>query len=671
MSQDFLEIRGARVHNLKNVDLTLPHEQLIVVTGVSGSGKSSLVFDTVYAEGQRRYVESLSAYARQFLERMEKPDVDDIQGVAPAVAIRQKNSTRNPRSTVATATEIYDFLRLLFARVGQTFCYNCGREVGKDNVDAVAEKILALPERSRWYALFPVHGTGPEGLTDTLKSRLAELRGRGYNRLFQRGRMFEFSTPESLLEIDFEQPLYALVDRLAIASDQRERIVDAVEIGYRESREAVFESADGKERHWFSERFECRDCGIEYQEPEPRLFSFNSPSGACPKCQGFGNTVDYNFDLVIPDRHKTLEQGAVDPWSKPSHKAHQRDLIKTAKEVGVRTDVPYHELNDEEREFVERGVMAFFEYLETKKYKMSARLTLARYRGYTECPECRGGRLRKEALWIRVGEKTIRDVVRMSLEDADAFFSGMKLDGERAKIGDQLLVDIRHRLKFLNDVGLEYLSLDRLSSTLSGGEAQRIQLATALGSRLVGACYVLDEPSIGLHPRDTNRLIGILENLRDLGNTILVVEHDPDVMRAADYVVDLGPGAGELGGEVVYSGPYDKLIARPDVSLTARYLTGAKKIAVPEKRRAPKPKQKTTFSGAMKHNLKNVDVSIPAGLLTVVTGVSGSGKSTLVHDVIFEGMETVKRQLSGEVEDKEAIETGTSCRAPAIRVTQQ
>jgi len=669
LPQDFLEIRGARVHNLRGVDLRLPHNELIVVTGVSGSGKSSLVFDTIYAEGQRRYVESLSAYARQFLERMEKPDVDEIIGVAPAVAIRQKNSTKNPRSTVATATEIYDFLRLLYARAGITYCANCGKQVGKDNVDKVAEAVLSWEPGSRWYILFPISDTGEEGLTDLLKAHLADLRQRGFNRLYQDGKVFEFSTPESLLDVDFTRTVYVLIDRIAISPDIRERIVDATEIAYRDAREVVFETADGKERQWFSERFECRDCNIEYIEPEPRLFSFNNPFGACPRCQGFGNTVDYDLDLVIPDRYLTLQEGAIDPWTKPKYVKWQKELLAAAKKAGVRTETPFHELDKSERAFVLEGgdgftgVAGFFAYLETKKYKMGVRIMLARYRGYTKCPDCQGGRLRKEALNVQVAGKNIREMTALSLGQAWSFVNEMELEGERKEIGDRLLVDIRSRLQFLNEVGLEYLTLDRLSSTLSGGEAQRIQLATSLGSRLVGACYVLDEPSIGLHSRDTARLVGILERLRDLGNTIVVVEHDPDVMRSADYVVDLGPGAGEHGGTVVFAGPFGELLSDGKRSLTADYLSGRQSIAIPEQRRQPNPKKQAKFQGAMKNNLKNIDVSIPAGLLTVITGVSGSGKSTLVHEVIYAGLDMLNKGDAAEASSKEGL------RLPCRKIT--
>ena len=669
MSQDYLEIRGARVHNLKNIDLRLPHNQLIVVTGVSGSGKSSLVFDTIYAEGQRRYVESLSAYARQFLERMEKPDVDEITGIAPAVAIRQKNSTRNPRSTVATATEIYDFLRLLFARAGDTICHNCGRVVSKDTVDAVAARILELPERSRWYVLFPVRPHGPakpkesKGLTEAMKARLADLRAKGFNRLYQHGRVFEFSTPESLLDLDFAQPFYALVDRLAIGPGLRQRVVDAVETCYREAQEVVFEHATEvpPERHWFSERFECRQCGIEYIEAEPRLFSFNSPFGACPRCQGFGNTIDYDYDRVVPDRFKSLQEGAVDPFTKPRYRKYQQKLLAAAKAAGVRTDAAFYELSAKETKFVLHGghgfegVDGFFSFLETKKYKMHVRIFLSRYRGYTLCPDCEGGRLRRDALYVQVAGKTIRDVTHLSLGQAQQFFEKLSFEGQRAEIAEQLLADIRHRLNFLNDVGLDYLTLDRLASTLSGGEAQRIQLATSLGSRLVGACYVLDEPSIGLHTRDTGRLILILKHLRDLGNTIVVVEHDRDVMEAADHIVDLGPGPGERGGEVMFAGPYAKISKNGNNSLTSLYLSGTFSIPAPVERRKIQPRRQLRITGAVAHNLKNISVTIPLGVMTVISGVSGSGKSTLVHDVIFKALEVAKKRKENGTADAEAL----------------
>ncbi len=644
--QEQIRIRGARVHNLKNISLSLPHNEITVITGVSGSGKSSLAFDTIYAEGQRRYVESLSAYARQFLERMEKPAVEEIDGIAPAIAIRQKNTSRNPRSTVATSTECYDFLRLLFARVGRTYCPNCGTRVQPDTVDQVARRLLALPAGSRWYALFPV-GAGAHPDTQALRDHLFELRKKGFNRLFQGGRTFEFSTPESLLDIDFSKPVFVLVDRLAIPAEPgpelRQRMVDTVETGYREGGEVILEPADSAAQALrFSERFACKQCGQVFAEPEPRLFSFNNPFGACPRCQGFGNTIDFDMDLAIPDRNRTLEGGAVDPWTKPKYRSWLGNFRKTAKAKNVRLNVAFRDLTEKEQETVVAAVRNFFDFLETKKYKLHVRVFLSRYRGYAQCPECQGARLRREALYIRVAGRNIAETVRLNIAEALAFFNEMQLSEEEAAIAEKILLEIRQRLQFLNDVGLDYLTLDRLSATLSGGEAQRIQLATCLGSRLVGACYVLDEPSIGLHTRDTGRLIRILRELREIGNTILVVEHDPDVMRAAGRIVDLGPGAGEHGGEIVYEGTYADLL-RDGASLTGRYLRGELRVAIPSARRALTRARRLRFRGASAHNLKNIDVEIPLGAMVVVTGVSGSGKSTLVHDVIYRSMQALHK----------------------------
>jgi excinuclease ABC subunit A len=636
--EDSIVIRGARVHNLKNLSLSIPHNQLTVVTGVSGSGKSSLVFDTVYAEGQRRYVESLSAYARQFLERMEKPDVDEIAGIAPPIAIRQKNTTRNPRSTVATSTEIYDFLRLLYARAGRSYCPKCGERVQRDTVDHVAQKMLSQAEGSRWYALFPVRRGAT---TEALRDQLFELRKKGFNRLYQNGRVFEFSTPESLLDVDFGQPLFALVDRLVIASDLHQRIVDTTEICYREAGEAIFEEATPQQPPprvlVFSEKFACKQCGVELMTPEPGLFSFNNPMGACPRCQGFGNTIDYDMDRVIPNPCLSLEEGAVDPWTKPQYEWNATHFRKSMRSK-VRWNVPFGDLTPDEKALVHQAIHSFFEEVEAKKYKVHVRVFLSRYRGYAQCPDCKGSRLRAEALNVRVGEKTIADIVRLNIAEAYEFFQSLELTKEESAIADKILVEIRQRLKFLNDVGLEYLTLDRLSSTLSGGEAQRIQLATCLGSRLVGACYVLDEPSIGLHSRDTGRLIRILEELRDLGNTIVVVEHDADVMRAADHIIDLGPGAGELGGQVIFEGSYRKILAAGDGSLTSRYLRGELQAARVAGRLSVDPKRILKFYGARAHNLKGIDVSIPLNMMVAVTGVSGSGKSTLVHDVVYQAL---------------------------------
>jgi excinuclease ABC subunit A len=694
-------VRGARVHNLKNIDFEIPHNQLTVVTGVSGSGKSSLAFDTIYAEGQRRYVESLSAYARQFLERIEKPDVDLIDGIAPAIAIRQKNTTRNPRSTVATATEIYDYLRLLYARVGRTFCRNCGQEVKKDTVDEVAQTILGLPEGTRLNVFFPVLAVAPpaakpekktrgrksakapavsETTVNALKERLFDLRKKGFGRLFQNGQIFEFATPESLLDIDFNQPVYVLIDRIVTGPDQRTRIVDALETGYREAGETVFESVitgppggrapapldedDDAAREtetiddllvpyqWrFSHRFECKNCHIKYEEPEPPLFSFNNPYGACPRCQGFGNTIDFDLNLVIPDVTKTLSEGAIEPFTKPKYRPWQAELRKFARQAGVPFDVPWQDLSKEQRELVMEGegkfpgIQGFFAALERKKYKLHVRVFLSRYRGYAVCPECGGGRLRADALQVKIDGRNIRELTQLTVEAAAEFFKTLKLSAEKAGIAGKILEQIQERLKFLNDVGLEYLTLDRLASTLSGGEAQRIQLATSLGSRLVGALYVLDEPSIGLHSRDTARLVSILHELRNLGNTILVVEHDPEVMRAADLILDLGPGAGENGGKVMASATYEQIKTMPQ-SLTGRYLNQELRIQIPRDRRTPGVPM-IRIEGARAHNLKNINLEIPLGMLVAITGVSGSGKSTLVHDVLYQALAAEKGITAG------------------------
>jgi len=680
-----ITIRGARTHNLKGIDVDIPHNALTVVSGVSGSGKSSLAFDTVYAEGQRRYVESLSAYARQFLERIEKPDVDHIDGLAPAIAIKQKNQTRNPRSTVATATEIYDYLRLLYARCGTVTCLHCGGTVKTDTVDEIVASVFAQPEGTRVYALFPIQraevklepmrpasteeaatpeptktkktaakkatkATKPElklDLTDALKDRLNELRRRGYNRLFQNNNIVEFSTPESLLELDFSQPIFVLVDRLALSPEIRSRLVDAIETGYRESGEVRFLTVprdhEGEPRSLrFSAAFECTTCHRAYREPEPRLFSFNNPYGACPRCQGFGNTIDFDPNLIIPDKSKTLAQGAVAPWTTTKYRPHHGEMLRAAKAAGVPTDVPWYDLTLEQQKFIQEGgqgfpgIRGFFAALEHKKYKLHVRVFLSKYRGYATCPDCRGQLLRAEARAVLINDKNICEVSALTVTAARDFFDSLNLTPSQAEIAGKIFEEVRQRIHFLDQVGLDYLTLDRLSSTLSGGESQRIQLATSLGSRLVGALYVLDEPSIGLHTRDTARLIHIMEELRDLGNTILVVEHDPDVIRSADHLLDLGPGAGELGGQLLASGTVTEVTANPN-SITGRYLSGRASIAVPKHRREL-GREHIKLTGARIHNLRGVDVDIPLNMLVCVTGVSGSGKSTLVHQVLYRAL---------------------------------
>ncbi|MGC1688266.1 MAG: hypothetical protein WA734_21730, partial [Candidatus Acidiferrales bacterium] len=570
---DAIEVRGARAHNLKNISFTIPHNAITIVTGVSGSGKSSLAFDTLHAEGQRRYIESLSAYARQFLDRIEKPDVDEIIGIAPAIAIRQKNTTRNPRSTVATATEIYDYMRLLYARVGRTFCLNCGSEVRKDTVDEIADRVLALPAGRRFLVLYKLHLGDDAALrapksrkpqkpsSDAIRLALTSLQKRGFNRIHQNGRTYEFSSPETLLDLDFSQPAYVVVDRLSLDPSIRSRLMDSIEISYREGRgEAILEfpsddPASEPERMVFNERFECKKCGLVYQEPEPRLFSFNNPYGACPRCQGFGNTIDFDIDRVIADKAKSLSGGAVEPWTKPRYRQIFTDMKVYARAHGIPLDVPFRDLSPEHQERIIAGdpkenfpgVHGFFKWLERKKYKLHVRVFLSRYRGYATCPDCNATRLRPEARAVRIANRSITDVGRMTVTQAREFFRTIELTPSQTEIAAKILEEIGDRLRFLEEVGLDYLTLDRLTSTLSGGEAQRIQLATSLGSHLVGSLYVLDEPSIGLHPRDTHRLIHILKSLRDLGNTLVVVEHDADTILAADHVLDIGPGAGEHG----------------------------------------------------------------------------------------------------------------------------
>ena len=671
--EEALEVRRARVHNLKNVSVSLPHNKLTVITGVSGSGKSSLAFDTIYAEGQRRYVESLSAYARQFLERMDKPDVDEITGIAPAIAIRQKNATRNPRSTVATQTEIYDYLRLLYARAGQTFCHVCGREVKKDSPESAADEILgALSTGTRFYVLFPIQQESQkparkpgrkgapktQGTSDlSVAAYLIMLLQQGFSRLFREGEMIELARPEDYPFNDFENT-YVLIDRLKADPEIRQRLVDSLETCFREGHSAEIVIAEtgtrvSEQALKFSDRFICKYDSTIYEEPEPQLFSFNSPYGACPTCQGFGNTIGVDYGLVIPNPLLSLKDGAIEPFTRPQHAWAQKELLKYAASANINISLPFADLPDFQQNCIIygdkgwRGIKGFFKWLETKKYKLHVRVFLAKYRGYTRCPDCDGARLRQEARDVKIDGRSLPEVLALSITDAYEFFETLRLSDEREKIAEKLLLEIRRRLKFLVEVGLEYLTLNRLAATLSGGEAQRIQLATNLGSLLVGTLYVLDEPSIGLHPRDNARLVRILENLRDIGNTLLVVEHDEDTMRAADHIIDIGPFAGELGGEIVFEGSFEGLLKNRS-SLTARYLRGDAEIKIPKKRRKP-GKEKIRITGAREHNLQNVTAEIPLGLMVCITGVSGSGKSTLVHEVLYAGLKKQRGEWNSSV----------------------
>jgi len=719
MTQEAIEVRGARVNNLKNISFSIPINLLTVVTGVSGSGKSSLAFDTIYAEGQRRYVESLSAYARQFLERMDKPDVDEVRGIAPAIAIRQKNSTRNPRSTVATQTEIYDYLRLLYARVGITICRVCGREVHRDSPESAATEILnQLAGGTRFFVLFPaksglqveVNGNGSQPPArkpkaklpnadlklgrQTITAHVMSLMQRGFTRLMHQGRQIDLASPDDYARDDFDD-VYVLVDRLVANDDIRQRLVDSLETCFREGhgqamvelslpsplgrgvggeghsavtpspnplRKGEGNTGEGPRRLRFSESFECKYDGTVYATPEPRLFSFNNPFGACPTCQGFGNTIGLDLDLVIPNPGLTLSEGAIEPWTKPQYDWAKSELRRFCKSERIPMNVPFTELTRQQNRAIIKGkgewagVHGFFDWLDTKKYKLHVRVFLSKYRGYTRCPDCEGGRLRQEARDVQVGGRTLPEVSALSIKEAAKVFDALELRPEQSAISDRVLFEVRRRLRFLVDVGLDYLTLDRLASTLSGGEAQRIQLATNLGSSLVGALYVLDEPSIGLHPRDNDRLIRLLHNLRDIGNTVLVVEHDADMMRAADHILDIGPAAGELGGRLMYEGDFAGLL-KGSQSLTGRYLRGEAEIKEPKHRR-PLQLKRLNVRGAGEHNLKSINVDVPLDMLVCVTGVSGSGKSTLIHDCIFAGLKKQRGDWQGHVGAFHKLEGG-------------
>lgn len=631
---DKIIVKGARQHNLKNISLEIPRNKLVVFTGVSGSGKSSLVFDTIYAEGQRRYVESLSSYARQFLERMNKPEVDFIFGISPAVAIEQKTGARNPRSTVGTSTEIYDFLRLFFARIGKTICFSCGKVVRRDTVGSVSEWLEEQNEDEKFYLAFPIHSH--EGRT--AKEEFELLIKKGFFRIFSKGKLIDLGEAKTFPKS--KQGIYVVLDRFKIKKGRmRETLAESIEaaFGEGEGRIAAINAETG-EIKTFTRFYEC--CGIKYEEPEPRFFSFNNPFGACPVCQGFGRTMGYELDLVVPNQNLSLMEGAIAPWRTVKFSKYLRDLIRVAKGK-IPLDVPFRKLTEEQVNLLWTGfdgfagLDKFFKHLEEKTYKMHIRILLSKYRGYTTCTACKGSRLRREALQVKIETMSMHDIVSMSIEKALSFFKSLELSEYEKAVASRIHDEILKRLTFLNEVGLGYLTLDRLSSTLSGGETQRINLATSLGSALMGTLYVLDEPSIGLHPRDNTRLINILKSLRDIGNTVLVVEHDPEMMRESDLIYDMGPKAGINGGEIVAHGTYKEII-KDEKSLTGKYLSGNLSIPKPEIRKTEKT-QSILITGARENNLKNVRVEFPLKKLVVVTGVSGSGKSTLVHDILYGG----------------------------------
>lgn len=637
-----IRVEGARVHNLKNISVEIPRGRLVVVTGLSGSGKSSLAFDTLYAEGQRRYVESLSSYARQFMGRLEKPDVDRIIGISPAIAIEQKVQSSNPRSTVGTSTEVYDHLKLLYARAGRTISPASGQRVKRHSIEDVVAGVNSYPYGSTVLMLAPL--AIPKGRS--IKEHMDILQQQGYARVHDGSTVHRI---EDLLAD--KKPLkgtwFLVVDRLSAVpgdTENESRAADSAETAFFEGQgELILLGEDGRQMG-FSDKFEAD--GIRFEEPSPNLFSFNDPVGACPLCEGYGSVIGIDADLVIPDKSLSLYDDAVAPWRGEKLSEWKRDFIRDCAKLDFPIHRPYRELSAEQRKLLWHGakglhgIDAFFKYVEEKSYKIQYRVLASRYRGKTTCPECEGTRLRKEACYVQVGGRDITELVRMPISQCLRFFEELRLDEHEQRIAARLLKEITNRLRYLVDVGVGYLTLDRRSNTLSGGETQRIDLATSLGSSLVGSMYILDEPSIGLHPRDTERLIGVLKKLRDLGNTVIVVEHDEEVMRAADHIIDMGPMAGSHGGEVVFSGTIDALVECD--SLTARYLTGREAIALPDRRRPVR--DNVLLRGAREHNLKDVDVAFPLHMLTVVTGVSGSGKTTLVKRILYPAL---KRHIEG------------------------
>ncbi|HEX8377816.1 MAG TPA: excinuclease ABC subunit UvrA, partial [Pedobacter sp.] len=646
----YIIIKGARVHNLKNIDVAIPKNKLVVITGMSGSGKSSLAFDTLYAEGQRRYVESLSSYARQFMGRMNKPDVDYIKGIAPAIAIEQKVITSNPRSTVGTSTEIYDYLKLLFSRVGKTYSPVSGLEVRRDTVTTVVNFISALPAETSVTLSCPLHPHSNR----TVKEELAVLLQKGFLRVYfedKLSKIEELLEDESVINDKLDaSALKIVIDRISVSDDDEtsSRIADSVQTAFFEGKGDCYVEENGN-NHFFCDRFELD--GMRFEEPTPNFFSFNNPYGACKRCEGYGKVIGIDEDLVIPDKNKSVYDGAIAPWRGEKMREWLDEMLKHALKFDYPVHRSFNHLTEEQKQLLWtgnkyfRGLDEFFKHLEEQTYKIQYRVMLSRYRGKTNCPECKGSRLRKDATYVKINDRSITDIVLMPLDKALEFFESLELGVNEGKIAKRLLAEISNRIKFLNDVGLSYLTLNRLSNTLSGGESQRINLATSLGSSLVGSVYVLDEPSIGLHPRDTHKLIGVLKSLRDVGNTVLVVEHEEEIMNAADHLIDIGPAAGTNGGNLVFAGNYDEIIKDAN-SLTGKYLSGEERIEVPLSRR--NWNDFIEVKGARENNLQNIDVKFPLNVFTCVTGVSGSGKTSLVKRILQPAIQKAIGNYSGE-----------------------
>ena len=662
----FIVGKGIRVHNLKNLDIKIPLNKFTVITGVSGSGKSSLAFDTLYAEGQRRYVESFSAYARQFLERIDKPDVDHIEGIPAAIALEQKNPVKNRRSTVGTATEINDYLRLLFSKIGKTYCEKCNGLVKKDSVSEIVTRISELDIGTKLLVVFPVQ----KDKDIKYEQHLLNLKESGVIRILAKGKVIDISTQcsgKNIYGIGKSKSVFGIVDRIIVKDNIVERYRDAIETSYRlgggrvciafvknESVENNTTSLNWVVKWKFSNISMCNECEIEYSEPEPQLFSFNNPLGACKVCQGFGNTVEIDMDLVIPNKEKSIEEGAIAPWNTPKFLPFKEELISASSKHKIPINIPYYKLNKKQIKLIMDGtddfygISEFFKKLDSKKYKMHVRVLLSKYRGYKMCTSCLGSRLNSSALHVKVDKFNIADICMMNIEKAAKFFDKLKLSKYENEIAHLMINELKKRLGYMVHVGLGYLTLDRLTRSLSGGESQRVNLTTSLGSALVNTLYILDEPSIGLHPRDTDRLIWTLKKLNDLGNTVIVVEHDREIIKASDNILDIGPGAGENGGAIVYNGPTKGIFLKNNkinnASLTMQYLSGKKEISVPEQRRRPN-KKKILLKGSSQNNLKCIDVVFPLELFVCITGISGSGKSTLVKETLFGA---VKNKLKGE-----------------------